>query len=166
MYRADEAFIAEMNAEVVVGAEKYYTSMFDATQNSWNIRDTHFFNVFQKVRAHFQSTRGDSSANLVVWAHNSHLGDARYTHFDTSQFTSGHELNLGQLLKESYAEGCLLVGQLTNTVTVMAADDWATRGGSCRCAGLFPGLTKSSFKLVRQRWVNYTWTRLCVCLPG
>jgi erythromycin esterase-like protein len=152
VHLADEAFIAKMNAEVVVGAENYYISMFDATENSWNIRDTHFFNVFQKVHEHFQSTR--DSANLVVWAHNSHLGDARYTHLDASRFTSGRELNLGQLLKQTYGEGCLLVGQLTNTGTVMAADDWGDAGQVKKVRSALPGSYEEFFQACAQKVVT------------
>jgi len=126
LFTADETFIAQMNAEVVVAAEKYYTSMFDPEENSWNIRDTHFFKAFQRVREHFQTTR--NASNMVLWAHNSHLGDARYTHLDGSRYTSGQELNIGQLLKESYGDACLLVGQLTNNGKVLASDDWGGKG--------------------------------------
>ncbi len=109
LFALDDAFIAQMNAEVVVSAEKYYTSM-----------------TFQKVREHFGDTR--NAAHMVVWAHNSHLGDARYTHLDASRYTSGQELNIGQLLKEKYGADCLLVGQLTYSGRVLASDDWGGKG--------------------------------------
>lgn len=72
--------LARVNAQVVVDAEKYYTAMFDPEEKSWNIRDHHFFGVLQQVMGHFFCTRGNALA--TVWAHNSHLGDARYTHLD------------------------------------------------------------------------------------
>jgi erythromycin esterase-like protein len=126
LFAADDAFIAQINAEVVVDAEKYYTSMFAPEENSWNIRDTHFFDVVMKVQKHFQITR--NASHMVLWAHNSHLGDARYTHLDASRFTSGRELNVGQLLKEKLGADCLNVGQLTHNGQVMASDDWGSRG--------------------------------------
>lgn len=124
IFAEDDNFIAQMNARVVVEAEKYYTSMFDPSLNSWNIRDTHFFNTMVAVREHLLRTRGNN--RVVLWAHNSHLGDARHTHLDASARQS-KELNIGQLIKQSYEQESITVGQLTYKGTVMAAHDWGSK---------------------------------------
>jgi len=117
----DEAFINELNAEVVVGAEAYYRAMFDPTASSWNLRDSYFFLALEKVHAHLLQSRGKSK--VVAWAHNSHLGDARATHLE--QPARAREHNLGQLAREKYPFPLSMsVGQLCSTGVVTAADDW------------------------------------------
>ncbi len=119
-------YIAHMNAELVVDAEKYYTAMFNPEENSWNVRDRHFFRVLEKVLGHFERTRGHAQA--VVWAHNSHIGDARFAHLDASRCISGgRDSSIGKLIKEHYRDVSLLVGMLTYHGDVMAADDWGGR---------------------------------------
>lgn len=148
----DEAFIAEMNAQVVQGAEQYYRSMFAPDTNSWNVRDQHFMDQVNRVKAHMQATRGEECDRVVVWAHNSHVGNAHHTHLEKKQailagqkrYQSGggggeseHEFNIGQLAKEQYPAESLLVGQLTYTGTVACADDW---GGPQRVKPVRPGM--------------------------
>jgi erythromycin esterase-like protein len=72
---ADEYFSAEQNARVVSDAESYYRVMFGSGRESWNLRDRHMMTTLEAVMAHVQRSSG--SARAVVWAHNSHLGDAR-----------------------------------------------------------------------------------------
>ena len=97
---ADAAFFNEMNARVVVDAEHYYRAMF-SSENSWNIRDTHFFDTMERVIAHLKSSRGGDSGKVVLWAHNSHLGDARFTHLEEGTLkiprrSQTKDLNIGR----------------------------------------------------------------------
>jgi erythromycin esterase-like protein len=114
---ADAQFFAEQNARLVRSAEAYYRSMFLGRVASWNLRDRHMAETLQALAAYLEG-RG-IPPKIVVWAHNSHLGDARAT-----QMGEGGELNLGQLVRERYDRKALLVGFSTYTGTVTAADDW------------------------------------------
>lgn len=114
---ADEHFVAEQNARLVQNAEQYYRAMFGRRVSSWNLRDTHMMETLEALRAHVAATSGSSRA--VVWAHNSHLGDARATEMgDTG------ELNLGQLVRRVYGNDSFLIGLTTHAGTVTAASDW------------------------------------------
>ncbi len=73
----DEQFYAEQNARLVTSAEEYYRSMFGAPESSWNLRDRHMMETLERLRAHLG--RHGKWARLVVWEHNSHVGDARVT---------------------------------------------------------------------------------------
>jgi erythromycin esterase-like protein len=114
---ADDYFYAEQNARLVRNAEKYYRSMFGGRAESWNLRDTHMMETLQALLAHVRQTAG--TARAVVWAHNSHLGDARAT-----QMGAGGELNLGQLARQAYGARARLIGFTTHTGTVTAASNW------------------------------------------
>jgi len=114
--RSDGAsvFDAERNAAVVREAERYYRVMYLGSRESWNLRDTHMFDVLQATLAH----RG-SEARAVVWAHNSHVGDARAT-----EMGNRGELNIGQLCRETYRDEAYSVGFGTDRGTVAAASNW------------------------------------------
>ena len=114
---ADEFFVAEQNARLVRNAEEYYRAMFGGRVESWNLRDTHMMETLDALLAHAGRLSGDARA--VVWAHNSHLGDARAT-----QMGAGGELNLGQLVREKHGSDAFLVGFTTHTGTVTAASNW------------------------------------------
>jgi erythromycin esterase-like protein len=114
---ADEYFFAEQNARLVRNAEQYYRSMFGRRVESWNLRDTHMMETLEALRAHVQHT--GSPARAVVWAHNSHLGDARATYMGDIG-----ELNLGQLVRQAHGSQAFLVGFTTHTGTVTAASNW------------------------------------------
>src|SRR5439155_15376345 len=73
----DELFFAEQNARVVTNAEQYYRTMFHGRVSSWNLRDQHMARTLECLAEHLG--RGADAAKIVVWAHNSHLGDARAT---------------------------------------------------------------------------------------
>ena len=111
----DERFLdAVQNARLVVSAEAYYRAMYTDAHNLWNLRDTHMFDTLTALLAHHgEGCRG------VVWAHNSHIGDARAT-----ESARSGELNLGQLCRERFGEEVYLIGFGTNTGTVAAASDW------------------------------------------
>jgi erythromycin esterase-like protein len=114
---ADELFFAEQNARLVTNAERYYRSMFQRRVSSWNLRDTHMVETLEALTTH-QSSLGRSS-RLAVWAHNSHLGDARAT-----EMGDGGELNVGQLLRQRHGRETVNVGFTTYTGTVTAASEW------------------------------------------
>lgn len=113
----DEFFFAEQNARLAKNAEAYYRSMFRGRHESWNLRDRHMAETLDALVLHLER-RGDP-AKVVIWAHNSHLGDARATEMGESG-----ELNLGQLVRERHAATTTLVGFSTHRGTVTAASDW------------------------------------------
>ena len=113
----DEFFYAEQNARLVKDAEEYYRTMFSGRVSSWNLRDRHMAETLNALVAHLEQQKG--KAKVVVWEHNSHLGDARAT----SMGAEG-ELNVGQLVREHYGNAAILVGFTTYTGTVTAASDW------------------------------------------
>jgi erythromycin esterase-like protein len=114
---AEESFSAEQNARLVKNAEEYYRSMFKGRISSWNLRDRHMAETLDELLGHMEAR--DPGAKVVVWAHNSHLGDARATEMGESG-----ELNVGQLVRERHGADAVLVGFSTYTGTVTAADDW------------------------------------------
>ncbi len=112
-----ELFDAQQNAQVVRNAERYYRTMFAGRVSSWNVRDRHMMQTLERIVAHLE--RDGARAKVVVWAHNSHLGDARYT-----AMSDEGELNLGQLVRQRYGQESFLVGFTTSTGTVTAATAW------------------------------------------
>jgi erythromycin esterase-like protein len=113
----DAFFYAEQNARLVANAEQYYRTMFTGRVASWNLRDRHMAETLEALMAHL-SRRG-SSQKVVVWEHNSHLGDARAT-----QMHEAGELNVGQLVREHYGTDAVLIGFTTYDGTVTAARAW------------------------------------------
>jgi erythromycin esterase-like protein len=113
----DALFYAEQNARVVRNAEAYYRAAVNGGVASWNLRDRHMAETLELLAEHL--ARAGADAKIVVWAHNSHLGDAAWT----SMGTDG-ELNLGQLVRERYPRDTVLVGFTTYRGTVTAASDW------------------------------------------
>jgi erythromycin esterase-like protein/predicted phosphoribosyltransferase len=115
---AEAFFSAEQNARLARNAEAYYRSMFRGRISSWNLRDTHMAETLDALLEHL-GRRNGAPAKVVVWAHNSHLGDARAT-----QMGAAGELNLGQLVRERHPGEAFLIGQTTDHGTVTAAHDW------------------------------------------
>jgi erythromycin esterase-like protein len=113
----DDLFFAEQNARVVASAEQYYRTMFRGDVASWNLRDRHMADTLAALGGFLEAETGD--AKIVVWAHNSHLGDARAT-----ELSRRGEFNLGQLARERYGGGAFLAGFTTYSGTVTAASDW------------------------------------------
>jgi erythromycin esterase-like protein len=111
----DEWLDAQANARLVKDAEAYYRVMYHGSAQSWNLRDTHMFDTLNMILA----AKGPNS-KAIVWAHNSHIGNAAYTDMGMHR----EELNIGQLVKEKYAAKARLIGFGTHTGTVAAADDW------------------------------------------
>jgi erythromycin esterase-like protein len=108
---------AAANARLVADAERYYRSMFESDEQSWNLRDTHMFEMLVRIL----DVYGPGSAG-AVWAHNSHLGDASAT-----AMASRGELNVGQLVREQFGEDAYAVGFGTHEGTVTAAASWGGR---------------------------------------
>jgi protein-L-isoaspartate(D-aspartate) O-methyltransferase len=116
LYKDGEAFFdAEQNARIVAGAEQYYRAIYYGDAASWNLRDHHMFNTLERLLQH----RGPN-AKAVVWAHNSHIGNAAFT--EMGQVRGEH--NIGQLARERFGDGAALIGFGTDRGTVAAASDW------------------------------------------
>jgi len=115
---ADALFYIEQNARLVKNAEEYYRSMFRGRVSSWNLRDRHMADTLDRLVEHL-AQRAGSPARVVVWEHNSHLGDARATEMGWQG-----ELNVGQLAREKYGDDAVLVGFTTHAGTVAAASAW------------------------------------------
>jgi erythromycin esterase-like protein/predicted phosphoribosyltransferase len=113
----EEFFYAEQNARLVKNAEEYYRSMFFGEVSSWNLRDGHMVETLKALAAHLG--RQGRRAKVIVWAHNSHLGDARATAMGRRG-----ELNVGQLVRQKYGHDAVLIGFTTDHGTVTAASDW------------------------------------------
>jgi len=110
----DRYLDALQNARLIADAEEYYRVMFYGAVSSWNLRDSHMFETLSNLLHH----HGPNSRG-VVWAHNSHLGDARYT-----EMSVRGEHNLGQLCRERFGDQAYLVGFGTHAGQVAAADNW------------------------------------------
>src|SRR5205085_2348372 len=111
----DEWLDAQANARLVKNAEAYYRVMYYGSAESWNLRDTHMFETLCQIL----DAKGPQS-KAVVWAHNSHIGNAAHTEMGQQR----EELNIGQLAKEKFGEKARLIGFGTHTGTVAAATDW------------------------------------------
>jgi erythromycin esterase-like protein len=107
-------FDATQNARIVQAAERYYRAMYQSSTTSWNLRDRHMFSTLEAVIAH----RGPGT-KAVVWAHNSHIGDASATAMGWNG-----EFNIGQLCRVAYGDDAVLIGFGTDTGMVAAASDW------------------------------------------
>jgi erythromycin esterase-like protein len=129
----DELFFAEQNASVVRDAEEYYQQMYRAEVSSWNLRDRHMAGTLDALIEHLHRQFGQ--AKIVVWEHNSHVGDARAT-----RMGARGELNVGQLARQRYGDQCLLVGQTTFSGEVTAASNW---GGEAERKRVRPALPTS-----------------------
>lgn len=114
MHRFSELFSARENAEVVRDAERYYRTMFGGRVSSWNLRDRHMADTLDRLLDHL-----GPDSKIVIWAHNSHLGDARAT-----EMGRAGELNLGQLVRERYSDAAFLLGFTTYSGEVTAATNW------------------------------------------
>jgi protein-L-isoaspartate(D-aspartate) O-methyltransferase len=111
---ADRYFDAERNAALVKNAENYYRAMYYGRAASWNLRDRHMFETLESLLKH-----AEAGARAVVWAHNSHLGNAAAT-----AMSARGETNLGELCRAAFGDGCYSIGFGTDHGTVAAADAW------------------------------------------
>lgn len=109
-----EAFFdAEQNARIVRAAEQYYRAMYRASAASWNLRDRHMFDTLLRLMAHRHQARA------VIWAHNSHIGNASATAMGWRG-----EFNIGELVRAAWGDQAVLIGFGTDRGTVAAASDW------------------------------------------
>jgi erythromycin esterase-like protein len=132
----DEFFYAEQNARLVKNAEAYYRSMFRGRDQSWNLRDAHMTETLVALVGHF----GQGAGKAVVWAHNSHLGDARAT-----DMARRGEWNVGQLTRELFGERVYSIGFSTYGGTVTAARDWGEPAERRRVRPGLPGSCEALF---------------------
>jgi erythromycin esterase-like protein len=132
-----EFFYAEQNARVAKSAEAYYRAMYRAGPASWNLRDTHMADTLDALLSYLGRQTGQ--AKVVVWAHNSHVGDARAT-----EVAQAGEINLGQLVRQRYGADSTLVGFTTYEGTVTAASDW---GGNAERKSVRPALPETYERL-------------------
>lgn len=115
--RDDEVFDTVQNAEVAAAAEHYYRIMVRGDRESWNIRDTHMVDTVDRLSAHLRA-----ASKGLIWAHNTHVGDARATDMGPAGL-----VNVGQLLRERHGhEGVALVGFAAYRGEVIAADAWGS----------------------------------------
>ncbi len=128
---------ALQNARLVASAEEYYRSMFYGSRSAWNLRDTHMFETLEALLAH----HGEGS-RAVVWAHNSHVGDARAT-----DMSRRGEFNIGQLCRARFDDTVYSIGFGTHTGTVAAASNWDSE---MEVKQVRPSLEKSYENLCHQ----------------
>jgi erythromycin esterase-like protein len=112
-----ELFYTEQNARLVRNAEEYYRTMFRGRVDSWNLRDRHMSETLEALIGHL--ARGGHRARVVVWEHNSHIGDALAT-----EMGQLGEWNIGQLTRQRLGDQSMLIGFTTYSGTVTAASDW------------------------------------------
>ena len=146
---AEELFFAEQNARLVKNAEQYYRSMFRGRASSWNLRDRHMVETIENLVAHLD---GSCQPKAVVWAHNSHLGDARAT-----EMSHYGEVNVGQLMRERFGDETVLVGFSTHHGTVTAASDW---GAPVERKTVRPALRGSYEELFHETGLSRFWVDL------
>lgn len=140
----EQRFCLEQNARLVRNAEEYYRSMFRGRQSAWNLRDGHMFETLEALREHLTHQLGEP-AGLVVWAHNSHVGNAAAT-----EMAERGELNVGQLVREKYADQALLIGFSTATGKVTAAADWDEPAQNKIVGSPLPGSYEALFQAVPE----------------
>jgi len=139
---AEDFFYAEQNARLVKNAEEYYRTMFRGRVSSWNLRDQHMAETLDALVEHLGSQNQPvrNGARIVIWAHNSHLGDARAT-----RMGQDGEWNLGQLVRQRYGRECVLVGFSTYTGTVTAASNWGDPAERKQVRPAMPGSYEELF---------------------
>jgi len=138
----DELFYARQNAVTVRDAEAYYRGMFAGRVTSWNLRDKHMAQTLSALIDHLDRGAGPEPARIVVWAHNSHVGDARAT-----EVSADGQLTIGQLAREQYGAQSRLIGFSTYSGAVTAAGDW---GGAAENKTVRPALAGSIEELLHR----------------
>jgi len=146
---AEEFFFAEQNARLVKDAEQYYRAMFRGRASSWNLRDQHMVDTLENLVGHLNGSR---QPKAIVWAHNSHLGDARAT-----EMSLHDEVNVGQLVRERFDGDAVLIGFSTHHGSVTAASDWGAAAERKNVRAALPG---SYEELFHQTGVPRFWIDL------
>jgi erythromycin esterase-like protein len=145
----DTIFFTEQNARVVRNAERYYRAMIHSGAQSWNVRDRHMAETLEALVGHLRAANDGREPRVVVWAHNSHLGDARAT-----EMTVRDEVNVGQLVRERHGADAVSIGFTTYAGSVTAATNW---GGPADRKIVRPALHSSYEALFHQVVVNSDW---------
>jgi erythromycin esterase-like protein len=143
----EDFFHAEQNATVVANAENYYRTMLRGDVKSWNLRDRHMMDTLLALMTHIN--RIHENSRIVVWAHNSHVGNALAT-----QMGRHGEFNIGQLCREHFGEEAVLIGFTTFTGTVTAASEW---DGPAEHKTVRPALSRSYEMLMHQTGMGNFW---------
>lgn len=138
---------AAQNARIVHAAEQYYRIMYRGSTESWNLRDRHMFNTLEQL---LQARGADAKA--IVWAHNSHIGNAAATAMGWSG-----EFNIGELSRIAHGDEAVLIGFGTDRGTVAAADDW---DGPMRIKTVLPARPDSYERVFRQTGIARSLTDL------
>ncbi|WP_283611341.1 erythromycin esterase family protein [Mycolicibacterium poriferae] len=138
----DELFYAQQNAQTVRNAEGYYRAMFGTRVTTWNLRDRHMAQTLDALLAHLDRHPDGQPARIVVWAHNSHVGDVGVT-----EVGADGQLTLGQLAREQHGSAVRLIGFTTYTGTVTAASRW---GGIAERKVVRPALNGSVEELFHE----------------
>jgi len=134
----EDFFDAEQNALVIKNAEHYYRTMVRGDASSWNLRDGHMVETLNRLTGHH-----GGQCKAIVWEHNTHIGDARFT-----DMTDDGMYNVGQLVREQHGdEGVVLVGFSSYRGTVIAGDSW---GAAMRKMPVPPGRTGSWEDLLHE----------------
>ena len=147
----EELFYAEQNARLVQNAEAYYRAMYLEEVSSWNLRDRHMAETLEALAAYLDRKAG--RAKVVVWEHNSHLGDARAT-----EMGQRGELNVGQLTREKYGDDAVLIGFTTHHGTVTAASDWGEPAERKRVRPALAGSYEELFHAAQRGRFLFVWT--------
>ena len=134
----DEQFYAEQNARLVASAEEYYRAMVSDPASSWNLRDRHMADTLERLLQHLG--RHGERPRIVVWEHNSHIGDARMT-----EMGNRGELNVGQLARQRWSDDVVLVGFTTYSGTVTAASGWDAPAERKQVRPALPGSFEAIF---------------------
>ncbi|HVA37158.1 MAG TPA: erythromycin esterase family protein [Candidatus Dormibacteraeota bacterium] len=137
----DAFFYAEQNAHVARNAERYYRAMYRGRESSWNMRDRHMAETLDRLAEHLR--RFELESKVVVWAHNSHVGDAGATDMGRAG-----EITLGQLVRMRHPGRAVLIGQTTFEGTVSAASDWHQPVERKRVRQALPGSYEALFHQV------------------
>ena len=145
-----DVFFAQQNARLVRNAEEYYRTMFHGRVSSWNLRDSHMVETLQALEKHLAAL--DGTPRMIVWAHNSHLGDASAT-----EMGDIGEWNVGQLVRDRWGTDAMLVGFSTHHGTVTAASEW---DGQAERKRVRPGLEGSYEDLFHQVGEERFWLPL------
>jgi protein-L-isoaspartate(D-aspartate) O-methyltransferase len=128
---------AIQNARLIANAEEYYRVMYYGSRASWNLRDTYMFETLQTLREHYWPEN-----KVVVWAHNSHVGDASAT-----EMASRGEFNIGSLCRKAFGKDMYSIGFGTDSGTVAAASDW---DGPMEVKALRPAMDRSYERLFHE----------------
>lgn len=139
--RDEDLFSAYQNARVVKNGEAYYRLSYKGNFSTWNLRDSHMAETLQALTKYLNAV-GKAKSKIVVWAHNTHQGDARMT-----EMGEAGELNVGHLMREAHDGDSVLVGFTTYTGEVMAASEWGERGQRMKVR---PAISGSYSKLFHE----------------